>query len=183
MRPSCTASATPALCRRLLPVWLAYLLVCALLLTGVSFACWRTGADGTDTARAAAGCVTVQYDPSNTTLALKRDSVDDVKTEEFAFQVINSGSEVAIRYDLVVKLDEALPEGASLALYRDGEDTPLALLKPDGGAEWTIPNAGVFEAGTAQTDGFTLVFAGDFEQIWENSERKLSLVIHAEQID
>lgn len=183
MKPTRTPSAGPALRLRLLPAWLGYLLVCTLLLTGVSFARWCTGADGTDTARVAAGCVTVQYDPSNTTLSLERDSVDDVKTQEFAFRVINPGSEVAIQYDLVVQLDEALPEGATLTLYRVGTDTPLALLGPDSGAEWTIPNAGIFEAGTARSDDYTLVFAGDFEQIEGNSTRSLSLAVRATQID
>lgn len=183
MKPTRTPSAGPALRLRLLPAWLGYLLVCTLLLTGVSFARWCTGADGADTARVAAGCVTVQYDPAQTILALERDSVDNVKTREFAFHVTNPGSEVAIQYDLVVQLDEALPKGATLTLRRDGETTPLATLEPTGGTQWTIPNAGIFEAGTPRTDGYTLVFAGDFKQIDGDSARSLTLTVRATQID
>lgn len=165
-------------CRLPLHVYLAYLLVCTLLLTGVSFSRYISTANAGDSARVAKGVVTVSYD-ENTELKLERPTDDGTLTENFQFHVSNSVSEVAIRYDVVVTLDKALGNGVTLTL--DGRPGTVK----NGGIEYEFPNMGIFAAGVSDSKTHTLSFAGDFMEIPSGTDDTYSIqiAIRSQQID
>lgn len=156
-----------------LPVWLAYLLVCTLLLTGVSFARYTTTANGGDTARVAAGRIEVQCN-QDTTLVL------DTNTSETSllFSVSNPGAEVAIRYDVEVKLDTPLPAGVTLTLDGTSGQT-------EGGKRYIFSQMGCFAPGTLDIQSHTLVVAANFDEsnTVETLEIPVTISVCAEQID
>lgn len=158
-------------------VYLGYLAVCTLLFTGGSFSGYLSSADGSDAARVAAGGITVNY-TGNTTIELNQPTDPDNQTEtaEFSFSVSNSASEVAICYDLVLTLDEQLPNGVTMTL--DGK-----LCSGNSNNTYTFFDVGEFEAGKTQTNTHTLTFSGDYLTIQEQSERKITISVRAEQID
>lgn len=160
-----------------LHVYLAYLLVCTFLLTGVSFSRYISSANGSDSARVAAGGITVNYsDNTNIELVQPTDPDNQTETAEFSFTVSNSASEVAIRYDLVLTLDQALPDGVTMAL--DGRPC-----SGNSNNTYTFSKAGEFEAGETQTKTHTLTFSGDYLTIQEQSTRTITIAVCAEQID
>ena len=111
-----------------LHVYMIYLLICTFLLTGVSFARYIATGSGSDSARIAAGTVEVSHD-SNTKIEITRPTDDAPVTKGFSFTVSNKNSEVAIRYDVIVTLNEPLPEGVSMTV--DGKPCPaLAQFSP-----------------------------------------------------
>lgn len=170
-------------CRLPLHVYLAYLLVCTFLLTGVSFSRYISMADADDSARVAAGLVTVTYDDNNTILEMDRaDSDDGAVTKEFHFQVSNNNSEVAIRYGMVLTLDASLPGGVTINLYKNDGANPLCTFDSSN-TTYTVPDAGTFQAGVSSPDQYKLVFIGDFGIIGADSERTVSISVQAEQID
>lgn len=134
-----------------LHVYLVYLLVCTFLLTGVSFSRYISTSTAGDSARAAKGLVTVSYDEGSTKVELS----NDVIAKDFSFSVSNGDSEVAIRYDLVIELDEALPDGVTMKL--DGD-----VCSGTAGNTYHFSNVGKFEAGVPETNTHTLSFIGDF---------------------
>lgn len=160
-------------------VYLAYLLVCTLLLTGVSFSRYISSASGRDNARVAAGVVTVRYDDNTNNIEMIRPSNDGVRTERFNFSVSNGVSEVAIRYDVVVTLDQALKNGVTMQLD-DGTGSVS-----DDKKTYTFPNAGTFEAGVSGTKTHTLSFAGDFDTILPGTDDtyQIEIAIRSQQID
>lgn len=166
--------------RRRLPlhVYLAYLLVCTFLLTGVSFSRYISSASGSDSARVAKGVVTVRYDDS-TTVNLVRPSGDGLETEEFSFSVTNSISEVAIQYDVVVTLDKPLGKGVTVKL-----DGNAGNVKNEG-KEYEFSNMGMFEAGVSTTKTHTLSFVGDFDTIIPGTDDtyNIQITIRSQQID
>lgn len=166
-----------------LMVWLAYLLVCTLLLTGVSFSRYSVTNSGDDTARGAAGLLTVGYDNSKTNLEMERGTEDELKSVDFSFTVSNNNSEVAIRYDLVITLDAALPEGVTMELYKGEDSTPLADFSPASGTTCVVPDAGTFAAGGQPVDSYKLVVTGNYGIISSEYESNISISVQAEQID
>lgn len=160
-----------------LHVILAYLLVCSLLLTGVSFSRYISSEGGSDNARVAAGAVVVSYD-DDTIVEMMRPEDDGTLTEDFHFSVSNTVSEVAIQYDLVVKLDNPLPDGVSMAL--DGTSCT-----DSGDHTYTFANMGTFAAGVEATHTHTLSFTGDFGiyQTPGEVEYPVTISVLAEQID
>ena len=163
-------------------VYLAYLLVCTFLLTGVSVSCYISSANGSDSARVAAGVVTVSYH-DNTTVEMSRDGEDSLQTKDFSFSVSNEQSEVAIRYHLAVKLDQPLPSGVTICLYKNDGTEPICTFDNKSGTQFTTPDAGVFEAGGQETDQYKLTFEGNFYYIEGNYKGKVSISVQAEQID
>lgn len=139
-----------------LHVYLSYLLIGTFLLTGVSFARYISFADGSDSARVAAGTVVVTYD-GDAAIEMIRPTDDGILMENFNFYVSNSGSEVAIQYDLVVELDAPLPDGVTMTL--DGEPC-------EGNSDniYTFTNMGTFAAGVETINPHTLTFTGDFSE-------------------
>lgn len=164
-----------------LHVYLAYLLVCTFLLTGVSFSRYISSASGNDSARVAAGLVAVNHDET-TTMEMDRAGGDTVQTRVFSFSVSNVQSEVAIHYDLVLKLDQFLPNGVTISLYKNDDTNPLGTFSADS-TQLSVPNAGVFQAGVYSTDQYKLTFQGDFDIIGQDYDRVVNISVKAEQID
>lgn len=160
-------------------VYLAYLLVCTLLLTGISFSRYVSASDSADSARVAKGAVTVSYDENGTAVELIRPWNDGILTEEFHFRVSNSASEVAIRYDVVVTLNEALKNGVTMKL-----DGKTGTVKNDG-KEYEFSDMGTFEAGVNETNTHTLSLAGDFDTILPGTDDTygIQITIRSRQID
>ena len=156
--------------------YLMYLMIASFLLTGVSFARYVSTGSGSDGARVAAGSVVVFHDPAATTIELSRSHDDEPVTENFEFSISNQNSEVAIRYDVVVSLAEALPEGVSMSL--DG--IPCS---GNSGKEFVFPDAGVFSAGFSDIRYHMLSFTGDYNVIQEQSTRVITISVQSEQIN
>lgn len=159
-------------------VYLGYLLICTLLLTGVSFASYVSTSTASDSACVAKGMVTVSYDENNTEIEMSRPSDDGIDTREFTFQVSNNASEVAIRYDVVVTLDTPLPDGVTMTL--DGRECSGA-----NDNTYTFSNIGTFEAGVNGIKEHKLVFTGDFRVYQTEGEHMypVTILILSEQID
>lgn len=161
-------------------VYLSYLVICTLLLTGVSFSSYISGADASDSARVAAGLVTVSYNENTTTVEMERpaDPDNQMETKGFSFNVSNCESEVAIRYDVIVTLEKTLPNGVTMTL--DGEEC-------FGNADntYTFSNMGTFEAGVQNTRTHTLSFTGDFTTYDTDGtyEYPVTISVRSEQID
>lgn len=166
--------------RRRLPlhVYLAYLLVCTFLLTGVSFSRYISSASGSDSARVAKGVVTVSHD-NTTEIRLVRPANDGILTEDFQFEVLNNGSEVAIQYDVVVTLDKPLRDGVTMTLDRSAGTVK------DNKTVYEFRNMGTFEAGVSDTRSHTLSFAGDFDTISPGTDDAygIQITIRSQQID
>lgn len=157
-----------------LHVYMIYLLICTFLLTGVSFARYIATGSGSDGARVAAGAVEVSHD-SNTKIEITRPTDDAPVTKGFSFTVSNKNSEVAIRYDVIVTLNEPLPEGVSMTV--DGKPCPGS------GTVFSFPNAGVFSAGSNEIKTHTISFTGNYMTIDEASSRTITISVQSEQIN
>lgn len=179
MKPTHLSSEKPIVRFLPLPVWLAYLLVCSLLLTGVSFARYVTTANGSDAAQVAAGLVTVSYEESTTAIRMERPTNDGLEEKDFIFGVSNNSSEVAIRYDVVVTLDTPLKNAVTMTL--DGKTGT----KTDDGKQYEFFNMGTFAAGVEQTKTHTLSFTGDFDTIRPGTDDtyNIKILIRSQQID
>lgn len=179
MKPTHLSSEKPIVRFRPLPVWLAYLLVCTLLLTGVSFARYITTANGSDTARVAAGLVTVSYEESTTAIRMERPTNDGLEEKDFIFGVSNNSSEVAIQYDVVVTLDTPLKTGVAMTL--DGKSGNVTNERK----RYEFTNMGTFAAGENDTYTHTLSFTGDFDTIRPGTDDtyNIKILIRSRQID
>ena len=120
-----------------LPVYLGYLVVCTLLLTGVTFSSFlaRTNASA---GAAVAGCNVVVNGTTVEGATITYGEAQD-NTYTYSFSVLGE-SEVALSYDVVVKCGGSLPDGVSLTL--DGKDPVY-----QNGA-YVFLDAGTLEAGT-----------------------------------
>ena len=163
-----------------LHIYLIYLLVCTVLLTGVTFSHYITTTNGGDNANVAGGIIVVTSN-SNTELIMEQPFDSSIVTQDFSFEVFNYSSnaisEVAIQYDVIVTLNEKLPDGVSLTM--DGNDYSAS----DNNNKYTFSNAGTFEAGVQDSNTHTLSFTGDYSIINEQAERNITISIYAEQID
>lgn len=166
-------------CSRLLLPRLAYLLLCTLLLTGVSFSRYITGTGAGDQARAAAWEVEVTYTGDSTEQTMERPAEDGLETVSYPFTVTNH-SETALQYDLEIRLDQSLPEGVTAEL--DGK--PISFSEGSNPV-CTVPNAGSLAAESDASQQHTLTFAGDFDTISSGTDEKIQITItvDAVQID
>lgn len=153
----------------------AYLLVCALLFTGVSLSRFTVSGGDSDAARAAVLAVGAEgaNDDGDYTL-------EPGGTAEYGFTVTNEEngivSEVALRYDVVVELSAALPEGVSAEL--DGSPGSVS---PDG-TKLTFAGAGEFEAGEHEENEHVLTFTAS-ENTAASESFTVTVSVAAEQID
>ncbi len=166
--------------RRLPPyIYLAYLLVCTAVLTGVSLAGYTTTVSGSDSARIAAFVVTASSTQDGNALVI--DCADTSKlTQEYQFTVANNQdgkvSEVAANYDVVVTLNQALPTGVSMTL--DGNSGSAS------GNTYTFSNAGTFTAAAEEEIIHTLTFTADADTAAATSAPiNITVSVHAEQAD
>lgn len=159
-----------------LHVCLAYLLVCTMLATGLSFSRYATTNGSSDTARTAAGALSVSG--SSTTFHL--DCNNGSTSRAYTFSVANwdggKTSQVALKYDVVVKLSQALPHGVTMKL--DGRTGYAS------GTTYTF-SGGTFAAGKYNSHNHTLTITADAGEVEGSSAYNLDLTIsvQAEQID
>lgn len=165
-------------CSRPLLPRLAYLLLCTLLLTGVSFSRYITGTGAGDQARAAAWKVEVSYQP-DTILEMEcpTDPDNQIVSVSYPFTVTNH-SETALQYDLEIQLDQSLPEGVTAEL--DGESISFS---EGSNPVCTVPNAGSLAAESDASQQHTLSFAGDYYTISSGSDIQITITVDAVQID
>lgn len=160
--------------RPLLPR-LAYLFLCTLLLTGVSFSRCITGTGADDQARAAAWEVEVTCKP-DTILEMERPSDPDNQIVSVSYPfTVTSHSETALQYDLEIQLDQSLPDGVTAEL--DGTAVTFTDCK------CTVSNAGPLAAGSNVSKEHTLSFAGDYDIISSDSDIQITITVDAVQID
>lgn len=161
-------------------VYLSYLLACTMLATGVTFSNYVTGASCTpSTARVAAGAVRVTKTSAGSLEIDCRNKENDSAT--YTFTVSNSDrgktSEVALGYDVIVELDEALPDGVDLTLgnkqakITDSEKT------------YIFYNVGTFGANTSDSRKHTLTFSANSNDLFDEAEIDVTISVRTYQID
>lgn len=154
----------------------AYLLVCTLLLTGVTVAKYTAVSDDDDSAKAAGSEITVSGSDWSGEIVYGRGEKNDF---QYDFSV-KGETEVAMEYDVIVDLGGELPEGMKMTL--DAINYP----EYDEG-KYVFEKAGIFEAGEAEEIEYlhTLEFAvtednmNNESRIFEN----ISISLLAEQVD
>lgn len=161
-----------------LRVYMMYLFIFTLLFTGVSFSKYVSAGDDDDVARVAAGNVEVDYNDS-TAIFLNRPADDGTVAENFNFYVSNTGSEVAIKYDIEVTLDVPLPVGATM--YLDGKEC----FSSGSNNIYLFADAGTFSADEDRMNTHTLTIQADYQQVLGGTDFQSSVYIDilAEQID
>ena len=163
-----------------LHVCLAYLLVCTMLATGLSFSRYAVADSDSDAAQVAAGALRV----SGTSSA--RFDLDcnqsESPSQSYTFTVRNRDggktSQVAIEYDIVVGLSQALPDGVTMGLDNSSGS------KSSNGKTYTF-SGGTFAARTSSTQSQTLTITADADEVTGSSPYQLELTISvlAEQVD
>lgn len=160
-----------------LHVCLAYLLVCTMLATGLSFSRYATTSGAYDTAQVAAGALSVSGSRS---AAFDLDCNDGTTSRSYTFTVTNQdggkASQVAIEYDIVVKLSQALPHGVTMKL--DGQTGYAS------GTTYTF-SGDTFAAGKNSSKQHTLTITADANKVTgsEPHDRTITISVQAEQID
>lgn len=157
------------------------LLIAIMVSMSVSLAKMLSTASGSDNARVAAFIVDANGQEDT---RLRIDIPDGILTQEYAIKVTNQNAngktaEVALSYDVVLTLPQALPAGVSLIL--DGTTGT-----PSGDSKTvTFENMGTFMPGTAETKTHTLTFTvTDADLITQNHQLLgISVDVRAEQID
>jgi uncharacterized repeat protein (TIGR01451 family) len=173
---------------------LAALLVLAALalasVAGVTQARYAASGSGGDSARVAAWSVSAvpsESDGSALELAASAGS-----TASYSFTVSNEG-EVALAYDVVVTLPEALPDGVTATLAKGGAATASAALSSEdgrtltpseGGKTLTLSEAGSLAPG-AGADSWTLSFAvgDDYSDASGAELKEVKVSVSAAQAD
>lgn len=122
--------------------------------SGVSFAKNLSSSSGGDNAQVSVLIMEVQGNPSDN---LNIDCVQGIMTAAYKFAVTNmkdgNTAEVSFKYDVILRLPEALPEGISITV--DGENGTAS----SDGKTVTFTDAGRFTAGNPQTHEHTLLFS------------------------
>ncbi len=126
-------------------------LMSAYLLSGV-YAKFSATAFGEDSARVAKWDVSIEFTGEKSDFALV--NKDGQKTAEYTFAV-TSKSEVALSYDVIITLPEALPDTVTFKI----EDATLT--KSDADRVYTFTNVGSFAA-DGGTNSHTLEITSDF---------------------
>lgn len=158
-----------------IPMCIACVLLCLTLfsihLTAGLYARYTASSESTDTARVAKFDVKVLGEilRSAATPAGEEEPLEWVVNSDGngEYQItVTSASEVAVRYDIFVELEEALPEYLTLKLGEDSfteEGTDKKL--------WKLGNAGTFPAGGGEQK-HTLTFAVDWAKFTESAAQK-----------
>ena len=160
-----------------LHVCLAYLLVCTMLATGLSFSRYAVADSDSDAAQVAAGALIVSGGGNKT---FDLDCNNGSTSQSYTFTVTNQAggktSQVAIEYDIVVRLSQALPDGVTMKV--DG------YLGKGSGTTYTF-SGGTFAAGSSDSNTHTLTITADADEVTGSSAYHLDLTISvlAEQVD
>lgn len=153
-----------------LHVYLAYLLVCTLVTTGISFSRYATADSGTTNLQVKGFAVTAGTYGNSGNLSINCNTQQTAQS--YAFTVSGS-SGVTVHYDVIVKLNQALPTGISLTL--DGNDASWH----DGSSY--VFSGGTFQAGTSGTNTHTLTITADPSILNEEASVQVSVSVQAEQ--
>lgn len=150
--------------RTLLLLWLCtgLLLPAAALAVGRTWGCYTAAQSGSDTARVAAPRLAAEI------------KVNDASTYTLTVTNVENGAvcEVALRYDVVITLDEKLPDGVTLTM--DGNEVVF------NGTDGRVVGAGALPAGTGDTQTHTLAVNGTPET---SQELTVAVTVVAEQLD
>lgn len=161
-----------------LHVCLAYLLVCTMLATGLSFSRYAVADSDSDAAQVAAGALRVSG-TSSARFDLNCNN-STLPSQSYTFTVRNRDggktSQAAIEYDIVVRLSQALPDGVTMKV--DG------YLGKGSGTTYTF-SGGTFAAGSSDSNTHTLTITADADEVTGSSAYHLDLTISvlAEQVD
>lgn len=161
-----------------LSVYLVYLIMCILLLTGVTYSGYITGMTESDAASVASGLTEIVFD-SDTVIEMEYQAGEGNEvTENYNFTVSNGKSEVAVQYDIVVTLERTLPDGISVKL--DGINC-----SGNNSNKYTFSDIGSFTAGEKKTNSHCLTFTGNFDvyQMQVETEIPVKISVYARQID
>ena len=172
----------PARRRLPLAVYLAFLLIAALAFTGASAASYKTEASGGDSARVARFVVAAKpIDGQSVDLTLGSEN----KSATYKFTVSNTDAngvnETATKYDVVVTLPAALPNGVTMTLT-NGTNDPVSVTLSADSKTFIFTNVGTFSAGTPQTHNLTLTFTAD-ENAAGGSWSNINITVNAVQVD
>lgn len=151
--------------RTLLLLWLCtgLLLPAAALAVGRTWGCYTAAQSGSDTARVAAPRLAAEINADDTT-----------STYTLTVTNVENGAvcEVALRYDVVITLDEKLPDGVTLTM--DGKAVVF------NGTDGRVVGAGALPAGTGDTQTHTLAVNGTPDT---SRELTVAVTVEAEQLD
>ncbi len=158
--------------RRCLPVsaLIMYLMIAALLTTGVSFSRYTTSVSGFCSARVARFDVTASFPD---TAAIEMSEGTGTRAE-YSFEVTNN-SEVAVSYDIKVSLPKALPAGIKLSM------DDISVMSDGSQNEFVFPGGELGDNGGTRTH--TLIITADYTALTETYYQKVSISITAVQID
>ena len=121
--------------------------------SGISFAKNLSSSTGGDNAQVSALIIDLRVGSSDN---MTIDCGQDIMTAEYNFTVTNTKdgktAETSFKYDVIVTLPEALPEGISITV-----DGKIGTASSDR-KKVTIKDVGHFAAGNSQTNDHTLVF-------------------------
>ncbi len=157
-----------------LTVWLSYLLVCTLLLTGVTFSSYVTSATGGDSARVAKFSVVMTG--AEDIVSIDGSNASENLSSAYHFTVTNN-SEVAVRYSVTVKTgaeDAPLPTGITLEIAgitcsTDGQQRSYAF------------NVGTLAPGADVSHTLTVTAA--LSELMENVDQNVIVSVDVVQID
>ena len=159
----------------------ALVIVFAILLAavGVSFAKNLLSSSGGDNAQVSALIIDLRVSSSDN---LTIDCGQGITTAEYNFTVTNTKdgktAETSFRYDVIVTLPEALPEGVSITV-----DGKIGTASSDRKTV-TIKDVGRFAAGNSQTHNHSLVFSVVNEAFLSRDYvfANISVSVRAEQV-
>lgn len=162
------------------------IVVCILLITaiatltvGITLAKMVATGGGNSRAQAAAFIVeAAEGTPSD----LKIDCNTGATTASYSFAVTNTKNgktaEVSVKYDLIVTMQEALPESLTMTV---GEKEGIA---SENGLVYTFTDVGVLPAGQVATQSCTLLVTADSNLVEKDfSIDGINIDIHTEQVD
>lgn len=158
----------------------AYLLVCTLLLTGVTVSKYTILSNDDDSAKAAGSEITVSGSDWSGEIVYGKGEKNDF---QYDFSV-KGETEVAMEYDVIVDLGGELPEGMEMTLdaTRDGISEAEY---DDNEGKYVFENAGIFEAGETEEIKHTLKLEAIPERMNNESHifENISISLLAQQVD
>lgn len=158
----------------------AYLLVCTLLLTGVTVSKYTILSNDDDSAKAAGSEITVSGSVWSGEIVYGKGEKNDF---QYNFSV-KGETEVAMEYDVIVDLGGELPEGMEMTL--DGTRDGISEAEyDDNEGKYVFENAGIFEAGETEEIKHTLKLEAIPERMNNESRifENISISLLAEQVD
>ncbi len=168
---------------RIIAVSICLTAAIATLTVGITLTRMVSTVGGRDSAQAAAFIVEAEGGAPSA-LKIDFDKVDLAGTgvASYAFAVTNTRNgktaEISVKYDLIVTLPEALPNGVKMTIKGKA-----ASVSADGKTH-TFKDAGTFKAGQEETHNCVLTFSANSGYVTEDFMfEKIQVSVHAEQVD